>query len=199
MKYLSVMLLWCAASGLIAAESSSWGPAHGSTVDVQAHDQTGKVQTVATLTGEKGLLLFFNRSADWWPFCQRQLVQLESERQTFEAIGVKVAGMTYDSTEALAAFHGRMQLGYPLLHDERARHVSALGILNEDYAPGDSAYGIPHPGILFISPEGKVLARFAVPGYRQRPPLDEVLAVVKQRIAEWKSGCGTMRSRKKAA
>ena len=91
--------------------------------------------------------------------------------------------MTYDTIDKLAAFHGRMQLGYPLLHDEAARHVTALGILNEQYQPGDSAYGIPHPGILLLSPEGKVLARFAVPGYRQRPPFDELLAIVAARVA----------------
>lgn len=95
-----------------------------------------------------------------------------------------VAGMTYDSVNQLKAFHDRMRLGYPLLHDAGARHVNALGIRNQDYEEGHSAYGIPHPGILLLSPEGKVLARFAVPGYRQRPPLDEVLAVVRERVAD---------------
>jgi peroxiredoxin len=110
------------------------------------------------------------------------LVQLESERAVFEALGIKVAGMTYDSIDLLKVFHDKSQLAYPLLHDDAARHVLALGILNEQYKPGHSAYGIPHPGILLLSPEGKVLARFAVPGYRQRPPLAEVLDVVKERI-----------------
>lgn len=90
--------------------------------------------------------------------------------------------MTYDRIDQLKAFHDRMHLGYPLLHDADARHVNALGIRNRAYEKGHSAYGIPHPGILLLSPEGKVLARFAVPGYRQRPPLDEVLAVVRERV-----------------
>lgn len=102
----------------------------------------------------------------------------------FEALGVNVAGMTYDAVDKLKAFHERSALGYPLLRDEKARHVIALGILNEEYEEGHSAYGIPHPGILLLSPEGKVLARFAVPGYRQRPPLEEVLAVVRERIVD---------------
>jgi len=91
--------------------------------------------------------------------------------------------MTYDSVDLLKAFHDKSKLGYPLLHDEAAKHVVALGILNPQYKPGHSAYGIPHPGILLISPEGKVLARFAELGYRQRPPLEEVLEVVRERVA----------------
>lgn len=107
-----------------------------------------------------------------------QLVQLEEWRERFEAAGVKVAGMTYDDLEVLAAFHADRQLGYPLLGDEEAKHVIGFNVLNEDYEPGHRAYGIPHPGIFFISPEGAVLAKFAVPGYRQRPPMEEVFDAV---------------------
>lgn len=107
-----------------------------------------------------------------------QLVQLEEWRERFEAAGVKVAGMTYDDLEVLAAFHADRQLGYPLLGDEEAKHVIGFNVLNEEYEPGHRAYGIPHPGIFFISPEGAVLAKFAVPGYRQRPPMEEVFDAV---------------------
>lgn len=53
-------------SGLaLAAETTTWGPAVGSTVEISASDQSGRMQTVATLSGTNGLLIFFNRSADW--------------------------------------------------------------------------------------------------------------------------------------
>ena len=86
--------------------------------------------------------------------------------------------MTYDSREILAAFHAEAELGYPLLRDVDARHVNALGIRNEDYELGHRAYGIPHPGILFVDREGKILAKFAVPGYRRRPPFDALFDYV---------------------
>ena len=107
-----------------------------------------------------------------------QLVQLEEWRERFEAAGVKVAGMTYDDVEVLAAFHADRKLGYPLLSDEDAEHVIGFDVLNEEYEPGHGAYGIPHPGIFYISAAGEVLAKFAVPGYRQRPPMEEVFAAV---------------------
>ena len=46
--------------------STSWGPAVGSQLPVlAAKDQSGVDQTLRTLTGKQGLLLFMNRSADW--------------------------------------------------------------------------------------------------------------------------------------
>ena len=91
-------------------------------------------------------------------------------------MGINVAGMTYDSLDKLAKFHGKEELGYPLLRDEAAKHVNAWGVRNEDYEEGHRAYGIPHPGILFIAPSGEVLAKFAVRGYKKRPMFEELLA-----------------------
>ena len=82
--------------------------------------------------------------------------------------------MTNDSLEILDTFHMENQLGYPLLQDENGKHVNALGVRNEDYAEGHNFYGIPHPGILFISSDGEIKAKYAVPGYRARPPFDEL-------------------------
>ena len=86
--------------------------------------------------------------------------------------------MSYDNRSILADFHDKHSLGYPLLQDEEAKHVLAYGVLNEDYGPDSPYYGIPHPGILFIGADGTVLAKFAVPGYRSRPPFGEVLEAI---------------------
>ena len=44
----------------------AWGPAVGtSMLPVAAADQTGTERDLASLTGERGLLLFMVRSADW--------------------------------------------------------------------------------------------------------------------------------------
>ena len=39
-------------------------------------DQAGKPETFSTLTGPNGLLLLFFRSADWCPYCQAQLIDI---------------------------------------------------------------------------------------------------------------------------
>lgn len=91
---------------------------------------------------------------------------------------MNIAAMTYDKRELLAAFHAEHGLGFPLLQDVDVRHVNAYGVRNEEYDVGHFGYGIPHPGILYVSPQGVVVAKFAVPGYRERPPLEEVYAAV---------------------
>ena len=46
--------------------AEQWGPAIGSTLPVlEAYDQSGQLRTLDNLTGQRGLLLFLNRSADW--------------------------------------------------------------------------------------------------------------------------------------
>ncbi|MFQ3346815.1 MAG: peroxiredoxin [Candidatus Azotimanducaceae bacterium] len=107
------------------------------------------------------------------------MVQLEEWRLRFEGLGINVAGMTYDSQEILQQFHKEQKLGYPLLQDENAEHVTALGIRNEDYVQGHRAYGIPHPGVLLIGSDGKILAKFAVAGFRGRPPFEDIYAKLK--------------------
>ena len=49
----------------VEAAEQAWGPSIGTQVDIRAQDETGRERTLADLAGEKGLLLFFNRSADW--------------------------------------------------------------------------------------------------------------------------------------
>lgn len=99
-------------------------------------------------------------------------------RDRFAEIGVQLAAMTYDERLLLAQFHEAEQLGYPLLQDEKALHVDAYGVRNTEKEPGHQGYGIPHPGILYIRKDGVVAMKFAVPGYRERPPLGEVYAAI---------------------
>jgi peroxiredoxin len=112
------------------------------------------------------------------------LVQLAQWRERFADLGVNLAGMTYDGREILKGFHDSQSLGYPLLQDVDAAHVKAFGVLNEEYVPGDRGYGIPHPGILFIRPDGVIALKFAVPGYRGRPPLEKVYEAVSSLLTE---------------
>ena len=53
---------------LAVAQEFVWAPdfPEGSSIPVlEAPDQNGNIQTLVTLTGEKGLILFFLRSVDW--------------------------------------------------------------------------------------------------------------------------------------
>ena len=46
--------------------ADAWGPSTGSQIpQLAAPDHTGQPQTLDSLSGDKGLLLVFSRSADW--------------------------------------------------------------------------------------------------------------------------------------
>lgn len=59
-------LLVALAPAASAEYVDDWGPAVGSRIPPLAvSDQDGSLRTLADLSGENGLLLFLNRSADW--------------------------------------------------------------------------------------------------------------------------------------
>ena len=56
------------------------GPAIGTQAPSlgQPLDAAGKPRTLDSLMGEKGLVLFFVRSASWCPYCKAQIIDLNS-------------------------------------------------------------------------------------------------------------------------
>lgn len=99
-------------------------------------------------------------------------------KDQFAAIGVGLVGMTYDKPEIIKAFDEKWEIDYPVLKDVDRQHVEAWGIRNQEYGPGTFAYGVPYPGVVLISPQGKILAKWAEEGYRSRADWSEVLAQV---------------------
>lgn len=105
-------------------------------------------------------------------------MKLNDIADQFEAIGVGVGGMTYDDPEHIQQFHEEWEIEYPVLRDVDRQHVEAWGIRNEEYGEGTFAYGVPHPGVVLLSPEGEILAKWAQAGYRTRADWSEVLEEV---------------------
>ena len=142
---------------------------------LEAPDQNGHIQTLDSLTGEGGLVLVFNRSFDWCPFCKAQLVSLKEVGDEFRALGFGIATITYDSTDILKLAEQDFGINFHMLQDVEIKHVNAFGILNTDYSPGDFAYGVPQPGVMLINPEGIIEVKFAEENFRERPDWADVL------------------------
>lgn len=118
-------------------------------------------------------------------------MELTSWQGKFEALGVAVAAMTYDDVPVLKDFAAERNIGFPLLSDKGAKNVMALGILNEQYEAGHFAHGVPHPGIFFVDTQGVVRLKRAVPGYRERPSLEELYAALAALLDEAVPAGGT--------
>lgn len=130
--------------------------------------------------GSQGLIVFMNRSVDWWPYCQKQLVKLQEHQAEFEQTGLKVIAITYDAPQKQQPFIDRFAIQFPLLSDIEATTVKNLGILNEDYAEGHSAYGIPYPGIFILDTDKKIVGKVFIAGYKQRLESSAILKYAKK-------------------
>ncbi|MFK7913848.1 MAG: redoxin domain-containing protein [Pseudomonadales bacterium] len=107
----------------------------------------------------------------------KQLVQLQENIARFEAAGLSLVLVTYDTPELQQAFVSKFKISYPVLADQDTATVQALGILNDEYQPGDWAYGVPHPGIFILDPQMTIKAKIFVEAYAERVTADGVLQV----------------------
>lgn len=173
------LLLMTIVSGIAIAQDWIWAPdfPEGNKIPpIAAQDQHGNVRTLADLSGPVGLVLVLSRSFDWCPYCISQLQQLAVVAPEFEAMGINVATMTYDSLQTLQNAGIDYDIDFPLLRDEDTTHFSALNIVNDAYEPGERAYGIPYPGIFLLSADGTIRFKFAEEDYRERPDFSQLLA-----------------------
>jgi peroxiredoxin len=163
------------------AQTHNFGPAVGATIPgISAPDETGATRTLASLGGERGTVLLVTRAADWCPFCQAQMIQLEGVRAQIEQRGYRIVTISTDSVEELAAFKRRRNIGYTMLSDEQAQAVRQLDLLDPTQAPNSRHNGLPVPTILILSPQGEVRAKLGDANYRVRPAPDVVLATLDQ-------------------
>lgn len=89
-------------------------------------------------------------------------------------------GITYDSPELQQTFIDAASVTYPFLSDIDAATMQALGILNEEYPPGDDNYGLPYPGIYILNPEQKIVGKIFVERYQIRVDAPTTLGYAKE-------------------
>ena len=136
--------------------------------EITVLDIAGNKQTIKQLSGEKGLVLVFFRSADWCPYCKKHLVEINEWNEKISNLGFNIAAVSYDSIEILEKFSKKKQLMYPLLADQNNQTMSALNILNDEEKRGDKHYGIPFPGVMVINSEGILIYKYFYKGYKKR-------------------------------
>src|SRR5690242_9048334 len=118
-RSIAVALAFGCVSFTLSAHAQELGPRIGTKIpDIGTpSDQTGKQRSLSSLMGEKGLVLFFFRSADWCPYCQAQMIDLNSANAAIERRGYKMAGISYDTPDILSTFIERRKIAYTLLSD----------------------------------------------------------------------------------
>src|SRR5262245_63935993 len=162
------------------------GPQVGSRVpDIGSPpDQNGNPRTLQSLMGENGLVLFFFRSADWCPYCQAQMIDLNTAVAAIERRGYRMAGISYDRPQILKTFIDRRQIGYTLLSDPKSEIIDRYRLRDPQYPPGSPAYGVPRPITFILDKSGMIKAKLYEETYTKRPPAALVISTIDKVAAQ---------------
>ena len=141
-------------------------------------DQTGKPRTLPDLMGKNGLVLMFFRSADWCPYCQAQLIDVNGGVAEIEKRGYRLAALSYDSPEILQAFTAKRHIAYTFLSDPKSEVIDTYKLRDPQYNPGSRAYGVPRPIIFVLDNSGVIKAKLYEESYKVRPPVTAVISTL---------------------
>lgn len=133
--------------------------------------------TLKALLSKGPVALVFVRSADWCPFCRRQLQDIQASLKDIEATGVQLVALSYDKPDTNVAAAAKLGLTFPLLSDTGSKVIDAYGIRNHE-AKGRGE-GIPHPVVFIVDRQGVIRAKLMRDGYRERPESAEIISAVK--------------------
>ncbi len=177
----ALLLASAAACGQEDVPDELPGPAVGESFPHALHapDQTGRVQSLEDLYGEKGVAVFFVRSADWCPYCREQLADVNERLPEFRSLGLNVVSISVDEVPLVRQFADAAGIGYTMLADPEGAINESLGIRDPQYPVGSAAFGVPRPTLYIIDTSGVIRARFMEPTFRTRPDLDLVLSEAK--------------------
>ncbi len=173
-----MMLIAAAAAMFAIPAAAQLAPGAKAPARFNAVDTAGKPRTLPSLTGQKGVVLVFFRSAKWCPFCQAQLKSMTALQPQLARRGYTLAAISYDSTEELAKFARTQAIGYPLLSDGKSAMIDAFGLRDPAYAKGSFAYGVPKASTYVIDRTGTVRWRTIAADYKVRDDNAAVLAAV---------------------
>jgi peroxiredoxin len=143
-------------------------------------DSTGTPRSLSSVMGEKGLVLFFYRSAAWCPYCQLQLMNLNSGAADIAKRGYGLAGISYEKPPVNANFIAQNKISYPLLSDPNSEIIDRYGLRDPQYRKGSRAYGVPRPIIFILDRYGTIRAKLYEDNYIKRPPVSLVIETLNQ-------------------
>jgi len=85
------------------------------------------------------------------------LLQLQQEANSFDEASLKIACLSYDSTEVLNSFATRKGIKFPMLADPKSKVIQQLALVNRKFKKGTLRHGLAHPATILINREGKVI------------------------------------------
>jgi hypothetical protein len=101
-------------------------------------------------------------------------VQLQKAKQRFEAQGLKLAAISYDSPAILKDFAQRHKIEFPLLADPNSEIIRSFNVLNSE-AKGMTK-GMAYPGFFYVDASGVIREKYFTAKYTDRLTANNVIA-----------------------
>jgi hypothetical protein len=101
-------------------------------------------------------------------------VQLQNAKERFEAQGLKVAAISYDSQAILKNFAERHKIEFPLLADPTSEVIRRFNVLNNE-AKGMTK-GMAYPGFFYVDSNGVISEKYFTAKYTDRLTANNVIA-----------------------
>jgi AhpC/TSA family protein/cytochrome c biogenesis DsbD-like protein len=101
-------------------------------------------------------------------------VQLQNAKERFEAQGLKLAAISYDSSAILKDFAQRHNIEFPLLADPDSKIIRSFQVLNTE-AKGMTK-GMAYPGFFYLDSSGVIREKYFTPKYTDRLTANNVIA-----------------------
>jgi peroxiredoxin len=93
-----------------------------------------------------------------------------------EKRGYRVAAISYDKPETLAAFTEKRDIKFTFLSDPASEVIDRYNLRDPQYARTSRAYGVPRPIIFVLDAKGVIKAKLFEETYKTRPPVAEVVS-----------------------
>ena len=114
--------------------------------DFQIPDQNGETVSLSSFRGQKVVLYFYPR--DNTPGCSREAAAYRDALPEFEALGVKVFGLSKDSSASHKRFADKYELPFTLLSDTETTVLQDYGAWQEKKMYGKVSMGTVRSTVL---------------------------------------------------
>lgn len=138
-------------------------------------DHRGGSFRLSRRAGSGPLVLVFFRG-HWCPYCRRYLTKLRDRHAEFVALGAEVVAVSPENTDLSRRFADEIGLPFLLLSDTEGRVIDAFGVRNTF---SSARTLLPHPSVIIIAPDGRVLFRSVDRNYKKRTTLRTILGVLR--------------------
>lgn len=141
--------------------------AGGACPDFALPDDRGDIVTSESLAGRPFVLFFYPK--DDTSGCTQEAVAFSALAADFDAVGVRVLGVSPDPVKSHAKFRDKHSLAVPLMSDEERALLEAFGVWTEKSMYGRKYMGVERTTVL-VGADGRIVrtwAKVKVPGHAQ--------------------------------